>query len=72
MNNNDTIFALSSAPGKSGVAVIRVSGDDLSSLFKRIINKDKFDVRHAYFTNFKDNNGDLIDQCVATFFIVSN
>ena len=72
MNNNDTIFALSSAPGKSGVAVIRVSGDDLSSLFKRIINKDKFDVRHAYFTNFKDNNGDLIDQCVATFFAGPN
>lgn len=72
MNNNDTIFALSSAPGKSGVAVIRVSGDDLSSLFKRIINKDKFDVRHAYFTNFKDDNGDLIDQCVATFFAGPN
>lgn len=72
MNNNDTIFALSSAPGKSGVAVIRVSGDDLSSLFKRIINKDNFDVRHAYFTNFKDDNGDLIDQCVATFFAGPN
>ena len=35
--NNDTIFALSSAPGKSGVAVIRISGDNLSKLFKRII-----------------------------------
>ena len=66
--NNDTIFALSSAPGKSGVAVIRVSGDNLSPLFGRIINKDKFDVRHAYFTNLKDDNGDLIDQCVVVFF----
>ena len=66
--NNDTIFALSSAPGKSGVAVIRVSGDNLSPLFGRIINKDKFDVRHAYFTNFKDDNGELIDQCIAIFF----
>lgn len=70
--NNDIIFALSSAPGKSGVAVIRVSGDDLSSLFGRIINKEKFDVRHAYFTNLRDNNGGLIDQCVATFFAGPN
>lgn len=66
--NNDTIFALSSAPGKSGVAVIRVSGDNLSKLFKRIIKKDKFDARHTYFTNLCDDNGDLIDQCVVVFF----
>ncbi len=72
MNNNDTIFALSSAPGKSGVSVIRVSGGNLSGLFKRIINKDKIEPRHAYFTNFKDDNGDLIDQCIAVFFATPN
>ena len=66
--NNDTIFALSSAPGKSGVAVVRISGNDLSDLFKRIINKNEFEPRHAYFTNFKDDNGELIDQCIAVFF----
>ena len=66
--NNDTIFALSSAPGKSGVAVIRTSGNNLSKLFKQIINKKKFDARHAYFTNLCDENGDLIDQCIAIYF----
>ena len=66
--NNDTIFALSSAPGKSGVAVIRISGNDLAKLFKRIINKKKTEPRHAYFTNLKDDNGDLIDQCIAIYF----
>ena len=66
--NNDTIFALSSAPGKSGVAVIRISGNDLSKLFKQIINKKKIDARHAYFTNLYDDNGDLIDQCIAIYF----
>lgn len=66
--NNDTIFALSSAPGKSGVAVIRLSGENLSKLFKRITNKKKFDTRHAYFTNLADDNGDLIDQCIAIYF----
>jgi tRNA modification GTPase len=72
MENNDTIFALSSAPGKSGVAVIRISGNDLSDLFQRIINKNKFEPRHTYFTNFRDDSGDLIDQCVATFFAAPN
>ena len=39
MNNTDTIFALSSGHGKSGVAVIRISGADLSGVFKKFINK---------------------------------
>ncbi len=72
MQMNDTVFALSSAPGKSGVAVIRISGNDLSALFKRIIKKRDFKSRHAYYTNFKDDNGDLIDQCVAMFFATPN
>lgn len=62
------IFALSSAPGKSGVAVIRISGNNLNKLFKRIVNKKKIDSRHAYFTNLCDENGDLIDQCIALYF----
>ena len=66
--NNDTIFALSSAPGKSGVAVIRVSGDDLSKLFQCITNKKNIEPRHAYFTNMTDENGDLIDQCIVIYF----
>jgi len=76
--NNDTIFALSSAHGKSGVAVIRISGNDLSDLAKRIISSPlargvaQVIPRHAYFTNFRDNNGDLIDQCVAIFFAAPN
>lgn len=66
--NSDTIFALSSAPGKSGVAVIRTSGNNLSKLFKRIINKNKITERHAYFTNLLDENKNLIDQCIAIYF----
>ena len=70
--NNDTIFALSSAAGKSGVAVIRISGNNLSELFKRIINKKEYITRHAYFTNLRDDDDDLIDQCVAVFFNAPN
>lgn len=67
-NNNETIFALSSGHGKSGVAVIRVSGDDLYTLFLRITNRKIADTRHAYFANMYDINGEIIDQIIATYF----
>lgn len=66
--NNDTIFALSSGHGKSGVAVIRISGDNLRDTFSKFINKSEFTPRHAYFCNLTDGAGDLIDQCLAIYF----
>ena len=66
--NNDTIFALSSGHGKSGVAVIRISGDNLRDIFSKFINKSEFVPRHAYFCNLRDRAGDLIDQCLAIYF----
>lgn len=68
MNNNDTIFALSSGRGKSGVAVIRMSGDGLGDIFARFINKTDVKPRHAYFTNLRDNADELLDQCLAIYF----
>ena len=35
-----TIFALSSAPGQSGVAVFRISGPETGNIIKLITNKD--------------------------------
>ena len=61
MNNGDTIFALSSGHGKSGVAVIRISGEKLGDVFARFVNKMDIKPRHTYFTNLCDNGGDLID-----------
>lgn len=68
MNNNDTIFALSSGHGKSGVAVIRISGDNLRDLFARLLGRGNFDARRTYFANLTDNAGDLIDQAILVFF----
>ncbi len=68
MNNCETIFALSSAHGKAGVSVIRISGNDLTSLFERIINKKEHNARHAYYTRFIDDTGDLIDNCISVYF----
>lgn len=67
MNNNDTIFALSSGHGKSGVAVIRISGDTLRVFAQKIIGRVPTP-RHAYFTNMTDDAGEIIDQCVVIYF----
>ncbi len=70
--NNDTIFALSSGHGKSGVAVIRISGDNLHDIFSSFTKKTDFRPRHAYFCNLTDNNGNLLDQCLAIYFSAPN
>ena len=81
MNNNDNIFALSSGRGKSGVAVIRISGNDLEKFAQRLVlpfagegvrrgtpGGSGIVPRHAYFTNLRDDGGEIIDQCVVIFF----
>lgn len=80
--NNDTIFALSSGHGKSGVAVIRISGENLRDTFATFIFPHIGGVlampaggvkpRHAYFINLRDISGDLIDQCLAIYFNAPN
>ncbi len=70
--NNDTIFALSSGHGKSGVSVIRISGENLSDTFTTFVNKSDLTPRKAYFTNLRDETGDLIDQCLAIYFPAPN
>jgi len=81
MNNDDTIFALSSGHGKSGVAVIRISGNDLEKFAQRLVlpfagegvrrgtpGGSGLVPRRAYFTNLRDDNGEIIDQCVVIYF----
>ena len=66
--NNDTIFALSSGHGKSGVAVIRISGENLSDFAEKLVGRFGVEPRHAYFVNLQDNSNELIDQCIVTYF----
>ena len=70
--NEETIFALSSGHGKSGVAVIRISGNNLKYIFSKFINKKIFIPRHAYFTNLKDSSNYLIDQVICIYFEAPN
>ena len=68
-----TIFALSSGPGISGVAVIRVSGDNTTNVIKQITGKDLPVPRVATLRHFnKVNSNELIDEGVLIWFPAPN
>ena len=64
-----TIFALSSAPGQSGVAVIRISGLETRSLIKMITKKNLPLPRTADLSKlYNINTSDLIDEGIVLWF----
>ncbi len=64
-----TIFALSSGPGISGVAVIRLSGKETSKVIKLLTNKEIPKPRVATLTKInKINTSELIDEGLILWF----
>lgn len=65
------IVAIATAPGRGGIGVIRISGQDLSS-FAVTLLKIKPTPRHSHYLSFTDENGELIDKGIAIFFNAPN
>ena len=63
----DTIFALASSPGKSGVAVVRVSGPKAPDLGRQLIG-DSLRPRYAHYGTICDDDGQHIDDALILFF----
>ena len=62
-----TIVAMSTPPGNSGVAIIRVSGEKAKETLKKLIHEDiDFEPRKMYLKNIYF--GELIDKCLVVFF----
>jgi tRNA modification GTPase len=69
MTNNDTIFALATAPGKSGVAVVRVSGSHARHALKILCALESVTPRSAHYASFfHPATAELIDKGIALFF----
>src|SRR5437870_2895147 len=65
----DTIFALATAPGRSGVAVIRVSGPEAESGIRQLTGRKAQNERKAVVrTLFDAATGDQIDTGIVLFF----
>ena len=64
-----TIYALSSGPGVSGVAIIRISGPDSSIVVKSLTGKEMPKPRMATLTKINNiNTSELIDEGIIIWF----
>lgn len=73
--DNKTIYALSTVLGKSGVAVIRISGNEALQVVRLMtnLNPDKIKARYAYFTDLKDlSKSHTLDKCLLLYFKAPN
>ncbi|MBQ2046169.1 MAG: tRNA uridine-5-carboxymethylaminomethyl(34) synthesis GTPase MnmE [Muribaculaceae bacterium] len=71
MMTDDTICAISTPAGVGGIAVARVSGKDAISLVDKVWkgkSLSKADTHTAHLGTIVDENGEAIDQAVATVF----
>jgi tRNA modification GTPase len=64
----DTIFALATAPGRAGIAVLRVSGPHASRAIERLTRKSVPAPRKAVLAGFFDEAGRPLDRGLVLFF----
>ena len=66
----DTIAAISTALGESGIAIIRISGPDAVNVSGRILTRKVFDEPgRMYLTSLIDSDGHIIDRVLAVHFM---
>ena len=69
--NNQTIYALSTVFGKSGVAIIRISGSKAADIITTMTDMDKTKVkpRYAYIVRlYHAKSKELLDKCLLLYF----
>lgn len=66
----DTIAAICTPPGESGIAVIRISGPDAYAITQKLFSKNVFLYKShtAHVGKFKDADGYIIDQVLVLVF----
>jgi tRNA modification GTPase len=63
----DTIAAAATPPGRGGVGIIRISGDEVRTVIDAVIG-EPLQARHAHFVPFRDSAGAVLDSGIALFF----
>lgn len=73
--SDKTIYALSTVLGKSGVAIIRISGSKAFDVVRLMtsLKTDEIKPRYAYFVKLKDIAGQqILDKCLLLYFKAPN
>ena len=69
MHQDDTIVALSTPPGRGGLAVVRFSGNDSLRLTRRLVClANDAEPRRAQMGEFRDPQGETLDRVVVIYF----
>ena len=71
MSRKLPIIAVATAPGKAGVGIVRLSGQNLKPIIKALFDKE-LPPRQASLLSLRDASGQLIDQLVAIYFVAPN
>jgi len=66
--NTDTIVAVATAPGRGGIAIIRISGKNAVNIGQKIIGSKIFSPRTINYCSFYNCEGELLDQGLLLFF----
>ena len=64
----DTIFALSSAPGRAGVSVVRISGPKAGEALRLLTDRQPPQARKAVLRTLFDKDGGPIDRPLVLWF----
>jgi tRNA modification GTPase len=67
MTRSDIVAAISTAPGRGGIGVVRVSGPQLLALISGIL-RTPLSPRRATLADFTDSHGSAIDRGIALYF----
>src|SRR4051812_41532103 len=67
MSDRQTIAAIATASGRSGIGVLRISGPDLSTFANGLTGRG-LRPRHASLRTFRDASGGAIDTGIALYF----
>jgi tRNA modification GTPase len=68
MGRDDTIFALASAPGRAGVAIVRVSGSAARFAVQTVSRKSPPPPRRAQVRAFRSGAGEIFDRGLVLWF----
>ena len=70
MSSSDTIAAIATAPGRGGVAVVRVSGPDAWDVAQKVAGREivPSDAGRFFFSEFRDQSGAVVDSGLVLVF----
>src|SRR5262245_16113096 len=63
----EIIVAVATAPGQSGIGVVRLSGPSLEELAHKLVGR-RLQARHATLADFLGATGEVIDRGIALYF----